>query len=158
MKSLIAAVALNSVIGYQGGLPWDIPEDRIHFRNTTLGKVVVMGRLTYESIPKKEGICLPERQIVVLTRNPNFDTTANNVTCARTLSEAIEAYGHRDIVVAGGAKIYEEALPLVEAMYITHVEQRPLGDTFFPEVNWAEWIKTSTIFGSGFKFCSYRRK
>ena len=94
----------------------------------------------------------------MLTSNPTFDTSANNVACARTLSEAVETYGHCDIVVAGGAKIYEEALPLVEAMYITHVKQCPLGDTFFPEVDWAAWVETSVINGKDFAFCTYRRR
>ena len=134
MLSLIAAVAENGVIGYKGALPWRLPDDMAHFRRTTLGKPVVMGRKTYESL----GRPLPRRTNVVVTRNPDF--AAPNVQVARNLDAALVLAAEApEVVVIGGAMLYAEALPAARRIYLTRVYGRPAGDVYFPELDPAEW-------------------
>ena len=134
MLSLIAAVAENGVIGHKGALPWRLPDDMAHFRRTTLGKPVVMGRKTYESL----GRPLPRRTNVVVTRNPDF--AAPNVQVARNLDAALVLAAEApEVVVIGGAMLYAEALPAARRIYLTRVYGRPAGDVYFPELDPAEW-------------------
>jgi len=132
--SLIAAVAENGVIGNKGTLPWRLPDDLAHFRRTTLGKPVVMGRRTYESL----GRPLPRRTNVVVTRNLKFQ--APNVQVARSLDAALVLAAEApEVLVIGGATLYAEALPAARRIYLTRVYGRPEGDVFFPELNRADW-------------------
>ena len=131
MIKLIAAVAANGVIGKDGGIPWDIPEDRKMFRELTDGGVLIMGRRTYESI----GRPLPNRHMVVVTTTGVYipEIYEKYFSVVSTLSEAIEIAGERDAFLCGGARIYEEGLPFAEMLYITKVEYAVEGDTFFPK-------------------------
>jgi dihydrofolate reductase len=132
--SLIVAVADNGVIGTRGALPWRLPDELAHFKRTTLGKPVLMGRRTYESL----GRPLPGRANVVLSRDPKF--TTHGALVARDLDEAIGMHAAApEQFVIGGASLYAEALPRAERIYLTRVHARPSGDVFFPELASGEW-------------------
>ncbi len=142
--SLIAAVARNRVIGRAGDLPWRIPGDLKRFRALTMGKPLVMGRKTFESLPK----ALPGRTNIVVTRQPGFAAdgarTAPDLEAALTMAAAIaEADGADEVMVMGGAEIYRQALPLASRFYLTDVRQPVEGDTLFPELDRAQWRESS---------------
>lgn len=147
---LIAAVAENGVIGADGGIPWHLPADFAHFRATTLGHTLVMGRATYESI----GRPLPGRSTVVLTRDPSW--SAEGVTTAPDLGSALERLTG-DVFVAGGAQVYAAALPLADAQVISEVHLAPAGDTFYPAFDRAEWRETSRVPGDDFDVVTWER-
>lgn len=127
MIGLIVAHTKNRVIGKDGSMPWNIPGELSRFRELTTGNVVIMGRRTYEAI----GRPLPNRYNIVISKTQRFE--AENCTTAGSLEEALQIAGDRDIFIGGGGKLYEEALPLVEKMYITEIDAVIEGDTFFPE-------------------------
>ncbi len=129
MIALIVAFARNQVIGNKGAIPWKIKGEQKRFKELTTGNVVIMGRRSYEEIGKP----LPNRTTNVISNTKNFD--AENCMTAKSLQEAINMAGNRDIYISGGAKLYEEALPLVEKMYITEIDRDIEGDTFFPQFN-----------------------
>jgi dihydrofolate reductase len=142
---LVAAVAENGVIGLDGGMPWRLPGDLKHFKRTTLGKPVIMGRRTFDSIGRKP---LPGRPNIVLTRDRNF--RADGVISAATVDEAIQAAereaaksGADEIAIIGGSTLYEETLPRAGRLYLTEVHANPKGDTRFPSFNRAEWREIS---------------
>jgi dihydrofolate reductase len=142
--ALIAAVAENGVIGVGGGLPWRIKADLRKFRAITMGKPVVMGRKTFESI----GRALDGRDVIVVTRQKGF--APDGVSVAASLKEALvfaeecaRKRGAEEIMVGGGGEVYAEALPLAERLYITHVASRPPGDTRFPDVEPEVWAEVS---------------
>src|SRR3989344_919191 len=115
------AVADNLVIGKGNDLPWYLPEDLIHFKGLTLGKTVLMGRKTYESIFARLKKPLPDRKNVVITRQSDYKVP-EGVLVFCSLDEALKALSAEDIYVIGGAEIYKQALPLAEVMYMTHVK------------------------------------
>jgi dihydrofolate reductase len=132
--SLIVAVAENGVIGAQGALPWRLPDELAHFKRTTLGKPVLMGRRTFVSL----GRPLPGRANVVLSRDPKY--TTHGALVARDLDEAIGMHAAApEQFVIGGASLYAEALPRAERIYLTRVHARPAGDVFFPALESGEW-------------------
>lgn len=138
--ALIVAYAQNRVVGIENRLPWHLPEDLKYFKQVTTGKAVIMGRKTYESI----GRPLPNRLNIVISRNPQF--IADGVEVVSSLEAAIERateYNHTnnqdEIMVIGGAAIYELALPLADKLYITLVHAQVDGDAYFPEVSLASW-------------------
>jgi dihydrofolate reductase len=132
--SLIVAVAENGVIGAQGALPWRLPDELAHFKRTTLGKPVLMGRRTFVSL----GRPLPGRANVVLSRDPKY--TTHGALVARDLDEAIGMHAAApEQFVIGGASLYAEALPRAERIYLTRVHARPAGDVFFPSLESGEW-------------------
>ncbi len=134
--ALIAAMSLNRVIGINGTLPWHIPEDLKHFRRLTLGKPVIMGRKTFESI----GRALPKRHNVVITRQLNFQ--AEEVSVVHSLDDAVHLFeGAEEVMVIGGAEIYEQALPIAKRMYLTVVETTLEGDTLFPSYDKEAWLE-----------------
>ncbi len=134
MLSLIVAVAENGVIGARGSLPWRLPDELAHFKRTTLGKPVLMGRRTWESI----GRPLPGRANVVLSRDPKY--APHGAFVARDLDEAIGMHAAApEQFVIGGASLYADALPRAERIYLTRVHARPIGDVSFPELASGEW-------------------
>lgn len=135
MISLIVAYAKNRVIGNKGCIPWKIKGEQKRFRELTTGNVVIMGRRSYEEI----GRPLPNRTTIVVSNTKNFD--AENCMTANSLEEAIKLAGDRDCYISGGARLYEEALPLVEKMYITEIDAVIEGDTLFPEFDENEFVK-----------------
>ncbi len=132
--SIIVAAAENGVIGKGNELPWRLSEDLKHFKKTTLGKPVVMGRKTYESV----GRPLPGRRNIIITRDTAY--SAEGCEVAHSLAEAIAKAGDvEEVMILGGGQIYGEALPVVNRMYLTRVNARPEGDAFFPHLNESEW-------------------
>lgn len=124
---LVAAIGRNNVIGRDGQLPWRLKSDLKHFRALTIGKPVVMGRKTYESI----GRPLPGRTTIVLSRS-GF-TAAPGVLVARDWQEATRLVPELTLYLAGGAALYAEALPWCTELLLTHVDLEPAADAFFPD-------------------------
>lgn len=151
---IIAAVARNGVIGFEGDLPWRLPEDLARFKRLTMGNAVVMGRVTFESI----GRPLPGRTNIVLTRRPGW--SHQGVTAVGSLVAAlamVEEHG-QDAYIAGGAEVYRSALGVADRLELTEVEAKPEGDTWFPPVDWSQWLEVSRDTHSGFSFVTYERK
>ncbi|WP_250461127.1 dihydrofolate reductase [Microbulbifer litoralis] len=143
--ALIAAMARNRTIGRENSLPWRISGDLKFFKHTTLGKPIVMGRKTFESI----GRPLPGRDNIVISRNP--DWCADGVICASTLERGLQlarasaaGSGAEEVMVIGGAEIYRQALPLAARLYVTEVDAEVDGDAFFPEID-DQWMEVSRI-------------
>jgi dihydrofolate reductase len=135
----VVAIAQNGVIGRDNALPWKLPEDLKHFKAVTLGKPVLMGRRTFESI----GRPLPGRINLVLTRNPHWHATGAVVV--RSPAEALEAAGSAsELHVIGGSDVFKLLLPAAERIHLTRVHAQIAGDTVFPEIDWARWIELET--------------
>ena len=137
MLSLVAAVAENRVIGRGGGLPWRLPDELAHFKRTTLGKPVLMGRHTFVSL----GRPLAGRRNVVLSRRPGFAAAGAEVASDLEVALALVA-GAPEAMVIGGAALYREALPRAGRIYLTRVHASPAGDVCFPELDLEEWRET----------------
>ena len=142
--TLIAAVARNRVIGRDNQLLWRLKSDLQHFRKQTLGKPIIMGRKTYESI----GRPLPGRDNIVITRDARF--AAEGIFVVQSVDEAFTkatelamARGVNDIVIAGGGDIYTQTIDRATHLSITEVDLSPEGDAFFPEINRSAWQETS---------------
>jgi dihydrofolate reductase len=135
---MVAAVAANGVIGRGGDIPWSLPEDLRHFRATTRGNTVLMGRRTYESI----GHPLPYRTNVVVTRDPHW--AADGVFVAHSVAEGVEQAQafEGDVMVIGGGQVYADAVDLADAQVITEVHHSPAGDTYYPDFDRAQWRET----------------
>ena len=144
--SLACAMAQNRVIGRNNNLPWYLPEDLKHFKRITMGKPIIMGRKTFESIGK----ALPGRSNIVVTRNPDYAADGIRVVTsldeARTLSESIvEIDGMEEAIVIGGAEIYRLALPLADRLYLTEIHADVEGDTYFPEFDRSLWQEATRL-------------
>ena len=138
--SIIAALAENKVIGVKGGLPWYLPADLAHFKKLTMGKPVIVGRTTYQTI----GRPLPGRRMIILTRDKNYRAAGSEV--AHSVREALELVrGSDEVMVAGGAKVYEEFLPFVSRMYLTLVQAEVPGDVYFPEYEAGQWTEVARV-------------
>lgn len=136
MISLVVAAAKNNAIGKDNQLLWSLPNDMRFFKSTTWAMPVVMGRKTYASMGK----ALQGRFNIVITRQTDWQ--AENVVVVHSLTEAIavaEAAHYKELLVIGGGEIYREAFPLARRIYLTRVEVELPGDTFFPEMDPAEW-------------------
>lgn len=146
----IAAVGRNRGIGQANRLPWHIPEDFAFFKATTMGHVLVMGRLTYASI----GRPLPGRTTVVLSRT---GFSAPGVTTVAGWEELAGIEPGKTLFLAGGGQLYREGLPLCDELLITHVDQEPPSDTFFPD--WRPWFDEGEVLktGPGFVIKRHRR-
>lgn len=140
--TLIAALGENRVIGHNGGIPWRLPGEQAHFRATTMGHTLVMGRATFDSI----GRALPGRRTIVVTRNP--DWRQPGVETAASLPEALDDQG--EVFIAGGGQIYAASLPLASRMILTLVHDSPVGDTFFPRWDLREWVEVERRPGEGY--------
>ena len=143
MISLIVAYAHNNVIGNKGRIPWDIPDDREHFKQLTLGSIVVMGRRTFEEIYKKFGAGLPGRETIVISKTTNYEGA--NYRTVISLEKALELakslFPQKEIFICGGESVYKEAIEskLVNKMYITEIDADIPGDAFFPEFDIADF-------------------
>lgn len=146
-------MAENRVIGRDGVVPWDLPADMRYFRTVTTGHTVIMGRKTFESLVGP----LKERHNVVVTRRG--DWSADGVTVAHSLEEALAAAeGEAEVFVAGGAEIYEQALPVADRIYLTVVHRTIEGDTCFPEFDADEWELVRDDKHELFSFRLYERR
>lgn len=138
MISIIVAVAENNAIGKAGDLLCHISSDQKHFKAVTSGHTVIMGRKTFDSLPKG---ALPNRRNIVITRNTAF--TAENVEVAHSLEEALNMAGGNAFII-GGEQIYRQALPFADKLFLTKIHTEfPDADTFFPEINANEWAEES---------------
>jgi dihydrofolate reductase len=155
MVTIVAAVARNGCIGKDGGLPWHIPDDLRHFRDVTMGTVVVMGRKTWESIPERFRP-LAGRTNVVVTRQASYPLPTG-VERAASLEAALAAHAGDAVVVAGGGTLYAGALDRADVLELTHVHRDVDGDTFFPPVDPAAWTEAARDDRDGFSFVTYRR-
>lgn len=139
--SIIVAKAKNNVIGKDNQLPWHLPGDLKHFKKTTVGHHVIMGRKSFESMGKP----LSNRTSIVITRNKNY-TVPEGHYVVHDLSSALEvtlSKSLNQVFILGGAEIFILALPFVDELIITEVNAIPEGDTFFPSVNYDQWKKIS---------------
>src|SRR6185503_14521108 len=136
--SLIVAMAEGGVIGRAGRLPWHLPADLARFKQLTMGHHLILGRRTWESI----GRALPGRRMLVVSRQARTLVLPEGVRAVTSLDEALaiaEAAGEDEVFVAGGARVYREALPRADRLYLTWVQAEVTGDTFFPPVEPSEW-------------------
>lgn len=141
--ALVVAMAENGVIGKGGALPWRIPEDMKWFREITMGKPCIMGRKTWESLPKKP---LPGRINIVVSRDPDYK--AGGATVATSFDDAVAAAMRQapdEIAVLGGAQIYAEAMKRAGRIYLTRVHKSFDGDAFFPEIDARVWQATQRV-------------
>ena len=138
--SMIVAMAQNRVIGRNNSLPWYLPNDLKYFKQVTMGKPILMGRKTFESIGKP----LPGRTNIVMTRNQNW--SAEGVKVVRSLDAAVELAqaiaeidGQEELMIIGGDQIYQSALASVDRIYLTEVHAEVDGDAYFPVFDRDEW-------------------
>ena len=132
--SLIVAMDENRLIGSDNALPWHLPADLAYFKRTTMGKAIVMGRKTFESI----GRPLPGRRNIVVSRNPDFSAAGCEVVADIDGALAICA-GDEEIMLIGGASLYRQILPRADRLYLTLIHHAFDGDTWFPELNPDQW-------------------
>ena len=150
----------NRLIGNDNQLPWHLPADLAHFKRVTMGKPVIMGRKTYESI----GRPLPGRTNIVLTRSGDFHP--EGVVVAHNLQQALDhAAGADEVMIIGGSSLYELALPRVDRLYLTYVENSYQGDAWFPDFDIEEWQliaseehRADAKNSSDYRFVTYQRK
>ena len=131
--SIIAAMDKNQLIGIENGLPWHLPADFKHFKAVTMGKPVVMGRKTFESIGKP----LPGRKNVVISR---AGFSAEGITVVSSIEDALrEVAGVEEVMIIGGASFYQQMIERADRMYLTHVDAECEGDAWFPEIKPEDW-------------------
>jgi dihydrofolate reductase len=136
MVSIIVAMAPNGVIGHDNRLPWHLPADLRHFKAVTMGKPMIMGRRTWESLP---GL-LPGRRHIVVTHNSGYQ--ADGAEVAHSLEEAIATAGDvEEVMIVGGGNLYAQALPLADRIYLTQVDMEVEGDAFFPALDESQWLE-----------------
>ena len=140
----IVAIARNNVIGKDNTLIWHLPEDLKHFKRTTLGKPIVMGRKSYDSLGKP----LPGRPNIVISRKASSQTATSQdgpflypsiedaITAAKTMAADM---GTDEIFITGGGEIYKQTLPITQRLYLTVLDRDYEGDTSFPQIEWAQW-------------------
>ena len=158
MLTLVAAKARNHTIGINNQLPWHLPEDLKHFKAVTLGKPVLMGRKTYESI----GRPLPGRLNIVITRQ--VDWQADGVTVVHSLEQALAAAGDVDeVCLIGGAELYQQAIGQSDVLCLTEIAADYDGDAHFPAIDAALWQESAreehvSAQGLAYAFVTYRRR
>ena len=160
---IIVAMTPDRLIGMGGALPWHEPEDLKHFKQTTMGHAVIMGRKTFDSIKRP----LPGRRNIVITRNADFSATApansdTSLDVVHSLDAALELCRQRSeekAFIVGGAQIYEQALPLVDEMIVTYIDRPGLtGDTYFPEWRAEDWEVSPYPESGLLRILRYRRR
>jgi dihydrofolate reductase len=156
--TMVAAVAENGVIGADQNIPWHLPEDFRHFKETTIGHVLVLGRTTHEGI----GRPLPGRQTIVLTSNR--DWSADGVHVAHSITEALELAdeligdrGGVEVMIGGGAAVYDAAMPYADVQVISEIPLSPEGDTHYPAFSEKRWRQVSREPREGFTIVTWER-
>ena len=154
--TLIVAMDAARGIGIDNRLPWHLPQDLAHFKRTTSGHTIIMGRKTFDSI----GRPLPNRRNIVVSRNP--DWRATGVESATSLADALQLTASEDAFVIGGAQIYNQALPLAQRLIITEIAKQFECDAFFPPLPASEWQETAREQQQGpefdYAFVEYQRR
>ncbi|MFN3317090.1 MAG: dihydrofolate reductase [Raineya sp.] len=140
MTALVVAMGENNVIGDKGKVPWKLSDDLRFFKNLTENHVVVMGRKTFESLPKK----LSNRIHIVVSRNKKYDIDDEDCYVVTCLDEALDfakTFFGKKVFVIGGGEIYEQAIQkqIVDTIFLTQVKAQPSGDTYFPTINPQNW-------------------
>lgn len=152
MINIVVATSENNVIGKGNDIPWYIPKDLEHFKKLTTGNTVIMGRKTYESLPK-EYRPLPNRFNIVITRDKSYQ--AKGCLVVNSLEEALrKSDNNREIFIIGGGQIYREGLKFAERIYLTKIHKNIEGDTYFPKLN-KFWKLVDEEEKSGFSFLTY---
>lgn len=166
LLSIIVAQSENRIIGRGNKLPWYLPEDLKYFKRITQGKPIVMGRKTFESIGKP----LPGRTNIVITRNPDYASAGIHVVASMDQALALAEQqalidGSEEVLVIGGAEIYQQALQQADRLYVTQVHAVIEGDASFPEINMDLWeeLGREDFFADGpnpydYSFVIYQRK
>ena len=152
--TMVAAVAENGVIGLGGNIPWRLPEDFAHFKATTVGHTLILGRTTHEGIGKP----LPDRTTIVLTRDPDWQ--GEGVIVAPTLEAALEVADTLpgEVMIGGGGAVYAAAMPYADVQIISEVHQRPEGDTYYPDFDRdEEWFEKARQSRDGFDIVWWER-
>ncbi len=155
MIAIIVAYANENIIGNKGRIPWDIPEDKKHFRKLTTGNIVVMGRKSFEEI----GRPLPERTVYVVSSTKKFEM--DGVHTVSSVGEALEMAGERDVFISGGESIYRECIDIADKIYATEIELEVEGDTKFPDFDKSRFTRNVDAVIDGeipYKFVTYTRK
>lgn len=156
MITLVAAISKNNCIGKDNAIPWDIPEDMKRMREITRGKVLIMGRKTWESIPEHRRP-LPQRTNVVITRDKNYALPAG-AERFDSVAEAIAAHKNEEIIGFGGQRIFEEMIGLADVLDLTLVDQNIENcHAFFPAIDPAAWKIVKEEKHEGFSFVMYRK-
>jgi len=153
--TLVVAIDANNGIGFENRLPWHLPEDLAHFKRVTLGRPIVMGRKTFDSI----GRPLPGRRNIVVTRNAGWSHAG--VETAESLEAALALLGGERASIIGGAQIFKEAIACADEMIVTHIDHAFACDTFFPAIDPALWSETARephSNGYDYAFVTYKRK
>lgn len=158
--SVIVAITRNNAIGKNGDLLYHISDDLKQFKKVTMGHPIIMGRKTFESFPNGP---LPGRENIVITRQSDYNV--EGITPVSSLQQACEKAGEQEVMVIGGGEIYRQALPMASKLYLTIIDiERVDADTFFPEINFAEWkvveeseIKTDERSGVEYRFVCLSR-
>ena len=162
----IVAFGKNREIGFRGDMPWHIPEDLRHFKQITMRHPVIMGRSTWESLPKRP---LPGRLNIVITRNPDYplpEDVKESVLRAGSIQEAMSLCPSDSVpFIIGGGMVYAESMPLLRRIYVTEINAEfPDADTFFPPLGTDEWEVTeqsemyTSSSGLPFRFLTYERR
>jgi dihydrofolate reductase len=155
---IIVAVAQNGVIGrVNGEMPWHVKEDFQHFKKTTMGYPIIMGRKSFESLGKP----LKGRENIVVTRNPDLKYNYNDVKIFHSLDEAIKfckSLNKEKIFITGGGEIYKQSIPIVDEMIISYMKFDAQGEIRFPDFNEDEWYIDSRDDREKFKIIYYKRK
>ena len=146
----VVACSENHVIGTQGGLPWDLPEDMKFFRDTTKGHIMIMGRKTFDSF---NGRALPHRYHIVITRDPSKHSfpskESSPVVFVASIEEAVEhakpltAKWGDEVFIIGGGEIYKQAMPITDKIYLTLIHREFPGDTYYPQIDQKIFIETA---------------
>ena len=142
LVSLIWAMADNRVIGIENRLPWKLPADMQWFRQNTMGKPIIMGRLTYESFGAKP---LPGRRNIIISRNADYaaEQSSKDIEVYSSIEAALDAVKDKEeVMIIGGMSLYEQALPLADRLYMTLVHTQVEGDAWFPEFDLNQWQET----------------
>lgn len=137
--TIIAAMSQHRVIGFAGSMPWHMPADLAHFKKKTLGKPVLMGRKTYESLGKP----LPNRRNIVISRRVDFG--GKGIEVFHSFEDALYNTKDPELMIIGGATIFEQALPIADRMVLTFIDANLKGDTFFPEWDQHAWQEVLSV-------------
>lgn len=154
MINIIVAIAKNNVIGKNNEIPWHYPEDLQYFKEVTMGKNVLMGSKTFDSIIKRLGKPLPGRNNIVLSRNKDFSYPG--VTVINDLESFLKSQTD-DIFIIGGSSIYRQTLAYADKLYITFIDEEYEGDTFFPEIDFQNYQLIEKKERGKLTFCVYQR-
>lgn len=156
-KIIIAAISKNNVIGLNGKVPWHIPEELIHFKNTTLGFPVIIGRKTWDSLKKP----LENRLNIILTHKTDFSFSHPNVVICNAISEALSFCTAKDfqkIFIIGGQEVFEQMIPISDKLIISEIQTEVEGDRFFPSIDYSDWELVNILDKKEFIVKEYLRK